>query len=87
MFLHVSNFEPVPRISQLGYNIADYYYLLVCIPSCASGKEPAHQCRSRKRHVFDPWARKIPWRKKWQPSAVFLPGEFHGQRNVVGSGP
>ena len=32
---------------------------------------------------FDPWVRKIPWRRKWQPTPVFLPGEFHGQRSLV----
>ena len=34
--------------------------------------------------VFDPWVRKIPWRKKWQPIPVFLPGKPHGQRSLVG---
>ena len=33
---------------------------------------------------FDPWVRKIPWSRKWQPTPVFLPGKFHGQRNLVG---
>ena len=33
--------------------------------------------------VFDPWVRKIPWRRIWQPTPVFLPGEFHGQRSLV----
>ena len=33
---------------------------------------------------FDPWVRKIPWRREWLPSAVFLPGESHGQRSLVG---
>ena len=33
---------------------------------------------------FDPWVRNIPWRKEWQPTPVFLPGEFHGQRNLAG---
>ena len=32
---------------------------------------------------FDPWVRKIPWRREWQPTLVFLPGEFHGQRSLV----
>ena len=32
----------------------------------------------------DPWVGKIPWRRKWQPTPVFLPGEFHGQRNLTG---
>ena len=39
------------------------------------------QCR---RPGFDPWVGKIPWRRKWQPTLVFLPGKSHGQRNLVG---
>ena len=49
-----------------------------------NGKESACQCR---RHGFDPWVWKIPWRRKWQPTPVFLPGESHGQRNLVGHNP
>ena len=33
---------------------------------------------------FDPWVRKIPWSRKWHPTPVFLPGESHGQRSLVG---
>ena len=36
---------------------------------------------------FDPWVRKIPWRREWQPSPVFLNGESHGQRSLVGCSP
>jgi len=36
------------------------------------------------RPRFDPWVRKIPWRREWLPTPGFLPGEFHGQRNLVG---
>ena len=43
-------------------------------------KEPAYQCRGHERHRFDPWVRKIPWRRQWQPTPAFLPGESHGQR-------
>ena len=32
---------------------------------------------------FDPWVGKIPWRRKWQPTPVFWPGEFHGQKSLV----
>ena len=39
------------------------------------------------RREFDPWVRKIPWRRAWQPTPVFLPGESPGQRNLVGYGP
>ena len=34
------------------------------------------------RHQFDPWVRKIPWRREWQPTPVFLPGESLGQRRL-----
>ena len=44
-------------------------------PGGASGKEPACQCWRHKKHGFDPWVRKIPWRRAWQPTLVFLPGE------------
>ena len=33
---------------------------------------------------FNPWVRKIPWRREWQPTPVFLPGEFHRQRSLAG---
>ena len=36
---------------------------------------------------FNPWVGKIPWRKAWQPTPVFLPGESHGQRSLVGYSP
>ena len=39
------------------------------------------------RLAFDPWVRKIPWRRKWQPTPIFLPGESHGQENLVGYSP
>ena len=46
-------------------------------PDGAIGKEPACQCRRLKRHGFDPCIRKIPWKRVWQPTPVFLPGKFH----------
>ena len=56
-------------------------------PGGASGEEPACQGRRENRCRFDPWAGKIPWRRAWQPSPVFLPGESHGQRSLVGYSP
>ena len=53
-------------------------------PGSTSGKEPACQCRRHKRHRFNPWVGKIPWRRAWQPTPVFWPGESHGQRSQVG---
>ena len=46
------------------------------LPRCLTGKESACQCR---RHVLDPWVGKISWRRAWQPTPVFLPGESHGR--------
>ena len=40
-----------------------------------------------KRSGFDPWVGKTTWRRAWQPIPVFLPGEFHGQRSLVGDSP
>ena len=39
------------------------------------------------RRGFDAWVRKIPWKKKWDPTPVFLPGEFYGQRSLEGYSP
>ena len=47
-------------------------------PGGAIGKEPACQCRRRRRCGFDPWIGKILWRRAQQPTPVFLPGESHG---------
>ena len=48
-----------------------------------SGKEFACQCRRPRRHGFDPWIERIPWRGKWQLTPVFLPGESRGQRSLA----
>ena len=52
-----------------------------------ASEERAFQCKRRKRCEFDPWVGKIPWRGAWQPTPVFLPGESHGQRSLVGYSP
>jgi len=49
-----------------------------------SGKESISQFR---RHKFNPWIRKILWRRKWQPTPVFLPGKSHEQRSLMGYRP
>ena len=48
-------------------------------------KNPPANAGDRCR--FDPWVGKIPWRRKWQPTPVLLPGEFHGQGNLPGYSP
>ena len=56
-------------------------------PGGASGKEPTCQCRILKRHWFDSWVRKIPWRGAWQPTPVILPGKPHRERSLGGYSP
>ena len=48
-------------------------------------KEPACQCKKCRRREFDPRVGKVPWRRKWQPTPVPLPGESYGLRSLVGS--
>ena len=54
------------------------------LPWGLSGKESACQ---RRRCRFNPWVRKIPWSRKWQPTLGFLPGKSHGQRSLTGYNP
>ena len=54
------------------------------LPRWLSDKESACQCR---RPWFNPWAKKIPWRRKWQPTPVFFLGKSHGQRSLAGYNP
>ena len=44
-------------------------------------------CLQCRRPGFDPWVRRIPWRREWLPTPVFLPGESHGQRSLAGCSP
>ena len=50
-------------------------------------KDPPANERDVKRRGFNPGVRKIPWRRKWQPAPVFLPGKFHGQRGLADYSP
>ena len=56
-------------------------------PGGASDREPACQCRRRKRLRFDPWVRNIPRRRAWQATPVFLSGEEPGRlQSIVSHG-
>ena len=57
------------------------------LPWRLSGKEFSCQCKRHRRRGFDPWVRKTPWRRKWQLTPVFLPGNFMEQRSLTGYGP
>ena len=53
------------------------YIHIYGFPGGTSGKEITCQCRRHKRLGFNPWVGKILWRRTWQPTLVFLPGESH----------
>ena len=55
------------------------------VSACKAGDVKKNN--NNRRRGFDPWVRKIPWRRKWQLTPVFLPGESHGQRSMVGYSP
>ena len=55
--------------------------------SSSDGYETPGICLQRRRFRFDPWVGKIPWRREWQPTPRFLPGESHGQRSLEGYRP
>ena len=57
------------------------------LPRWSSGKETACQCKRLRRRGFSAQAGKILWNRKWQPTPVFLPGESHGQRSLLGYSP
>ena len=56
-------------------------------PGGSGGKESTCQSRRCKRLRFDPWFRKIPWSRKWQPIPVSSPEKSHGQRSLAGYSP
>ena len=57
---------------------------MLCFPRSSVSKDSACQCR---RPGFESWVRKIPWRKEWLPTLVFLPGASHEQRSLVSYSP
>ena len=73
---------------RLGTTVLSHYFKKIIethsFPKWLSGKESACQCRRCRRLGFDCWARKIPWRRKWQPTPEFLLGKSHGQRSLAG---
>ena len=61
-----------------------YMYILFFISSYTYREGlPGGSVVKGRRCVFDPWVKKIPCRRKWQPTPVFLPRKSHGQRSLV----
>ena len=77
--------QALKRISTI--HVCMWYIDLKGFPGDVRGKEPTFQCKRYKRHRFDSWVGKIPWRRTWQPTPAFLSGKSHGQRSLVGYSP
>ena len=63
------------------------FYLLILVYSAKTKHNLFFGIMQNRRPGFDPWVGKMPWRREWQPTPVFLPGESHGQRSLVGHSP
>ena len=74
-------------ICQMGLIIISASQRYLGLPRWCSGKESACQGRRCRREGFNPWVEKIPWRRKWQPTPIFLPRVSHGQRSLAGYSP
>ena len=76
----------IPIKSYLGIIITEQNISVIkySLPRWLSGKEPA--CQYRKWR-FDLWIGKMSWKRKWQPTPVFLPGKSHGQKSLLGYSP
>ena len=68
-------------------SVAYHSFVWLCVNDVPSSKGPSCQCRKPKRCRFHLWVRKTPWRRAWQPTAVFLPEESYGQRRMAGDSP
>ena len=76
------------NIPNLSYSrILVKYLLLLWCYGCFHEGQIIRICLQCRRPGFNPWVRKIPWRRKWLPAPLFLPEEFHGQRSLVGCNP
>ena len=82
--LHISSpfWTSLPSPTPSNSSFVWYEYCRWC-----NGKESACQCRRHKKCRFNPWVGKNSWRRKWQPTPVFLPGKFQGQMSLAGYSP
>ena len=93
LFIYLFIWLLIPRFLSLSLSLSLSLFFFFAlgvfegIPRWCNSKESTCQCRRYKRHSFNTWVRKIPWRRKWQTTPVFLPGKSHGQRSLVGYSP
>ena len=75
------------RLKRLSSSSSRAKRVLGGFPGGISGKESTWQCRRWKRCKFNPWIGKISWNREWRSTLVFLPGQSHGRRSLVGYSP
>ena len=80
----ILSFSPSLYIHTYRYR---YRYRYTGLPGGSEVKVSACVCMQCGRPGFNSWVGNIPWRRKWQSTPIFLPGEFHGQRSLVGCSP
>ena len=73
-----------PKFRFTGESVLVRITLVLLLPWWLSWKRIPLQCRKCKRCRYNPWVGKIPWRRKWQLTPIFLPGKSHGQRSLEG---
>ena len=73
----------------LSHSFGSKHFEFVCLSPYHyfPGDSVVKNCLQYRRHRFDPRVKKISWRKKWQPTPVFLPEKSHGQRSQAGCNP
>ena len=79
-YIHILIYHTIYYLVYIYIYIYIYIYTKYRLPWWLGGKDPTCQCR---RCGFDPWVGKISWRRKWQPTPVFIPGKSHVQRRLV----
>ena len=67
--------------------IGGLYHIFYCFLYFPGGSDSKASCLQWGRPGFDPWVRKILWRRKWQPTPILLPGKYQGRRSLVGYSP
>ena len=75
---------PSPSLSKSSFSSSLVAQMVKCVPAI---RETRVQSLGREDPGFNPCARKISWRRKWQLTPVFLPGKSHGWRNLIGYSP
>ena len=83
---HITQLSVSPFAHLLNTVVSNTYPILHASPVAQQQRFPL-QCRSHRRCRFNPWVRKIPWRRARQPTPVFLPGESQGQGSLAGYSP